>query len=360
VCGLRGCPGIWEHPTRLVCAAQGKCAAWMERHGLSERRAAILRTAVISLLTLVCVGIAGFALRLLVAPGPFSPGLGLVATIGLLAAVRVSVGKRGYFGEIAAWTVSLGLLSCVSVGATMWVVADFGGPYFPPGTRVLYILYGIAYGILRSAIWARDRYEQDLPPSERAPDAEEASPIARASEEATGRYDGHGRRWLKSWQWLAIKGAVTVAIPIALAVWVIVPLAMRVALWEAVREGDLGKVEALVERGVNDCSPTYWTPVIYWAACSDDPRIGRVLLDGGTDIEARGYRGQTALIQMCDDYRSAVGPVKQLIDWGANVNARDDEGRTALHYASAKRDSKIVQLLLSSGAEPLRKANSPW
>jgi ankyrin repeat protein len=43
--------------------------------------------------------------------------------------------------------------------------------------------------------------------------------------------------------------------------------------------------------------------------------------------------------------------VKLLIDVGANVNAQDDEGYTALRLASKAGHTEIVQMLREAGAE---------
>uniref|UniRef100_A0A674JJS4 Acyl-CoA-binding domain-containing protein 6 n=1 Tax=Terrapene triunguis TaxID=2587831 RepID=A0A674JJS4_9SAUR len=44
--------------------------------------------------------------------------------------------------------------------------------------------------------------------------------------------------------------------------------------------------------------------------------------------------------------------VSVLLQHAANVNSQDDEGQTALHYASACEFFDIVELLLKSGADP--------
>jgi len=63
-------------------------------------------------------------------------------------------------------------------------------------------------------------------------------------------------------------------------------------------------------------------------------------------------------------HASASGPldvVQALLDKGAEVNARDDEGRTALTIASAYGRSEVVQTLLAKGAVGRRWFNfSPW
>jgi len=42
--------------------------------------------------------------------------------------------------------------------------------------------------------------------------------------------------------------------------------------------------------------------------------------------------------------------VRLLLFWGANVNARDDMGRTALHRAAGCGMTRVVEILLEKGA----------
>ncbi len=42
--------------------------------------------------------------------------------------------------------------------------------------------------------------------------------------------------------------------------------------------------------------------------------------------------------------------VKMLLDWGADINARDEKGETPLYKASFRGKWDVVQLLLDNGA----------
>jgi ankyrin repeat protein len=82
------------------------------------------------------------------------------------------------------------------------------------------------------------------------------------------------------------------------------------------------------------------------AARGDNAEVTR-LLDAGADIDAKNGIGGTALIHaICVPYAGILSDsqadkiiAKLLIERGANVNATDDKGLTALYYAAATRPS---------------------
>ncbi len=49
--------------------------------------------------------------------------------------------------------------------------------------------------------------------------------------------------------------------------------------------------------------------------------------------------------------------VQAQLDAGANVNAKDENGRTPLHFAAQYRRKEIAELLIANGAEVNAKAN---
>lgn len=52
--------------------------------------------------------------------------------------------------------------------------------------------------------------------------------------------------------------------------------------------------------------------------------------------------------------------IEALLAHGADVNAKDDQGNTCLHNASAWGNLKAVRALIQAGADPLRKNNAGW
>lgn len=69
-------------------------------------------------------------------------------------------------------------------------------------------------------------------------------------------------------------------------------------------------------------------------SCSDATAIS-ALLDGGAELEAKDRRGRTALHYGAQNSRAAA--LSALVKAGANVNAEDRRGRTPLHWAAFSR-----------------------
>ena len=72
----------------------------------------------------------------------------------------------------------------------------------------------------------------------------------------------------------------------------------------------------------------------------------KLLLDKGAEVNAKNKDGKTALL-----VASNLEVVKLLLDKGADVNVKDKNGGTALREASWRSDNEMVNLLKAYGAK---------
>jgi ankyrin repeat protein len=96
------------------------------------------------------------------------------------------------------------------------------------------------------------------------------------------------------------------------------------------------------------------------AAAGDDVEWLTRLLDAHPHLmeATRGIAHMTLLMEAVE--YGAMDVARLLLERGADVNARDDDGDTALYWASRNGHEELVALLLSHGADVINKGMGDW
>ncbi|MEA4862541.1 MAG: ankyrin repeat domain-containing protein [Victivallaceae bacterium] len=110
---------------------------------------------------------------------------------------------------------------------------------------------------------------------------------------------------------------------------------------------DFSKMKLMLGHGANpDIRSTDGSTPVMLANTSTAIKM---LLDAGADVNARDLKGQTALMTL-NNKRTDV--LETLIKAGVDLNAQNEDGTTALMIAAGENNGVTAKLLLDSGADP--------
>ena len=114
---------------------------------------------------------------------------------------------------------------------------------------------------------------------------------------------------------------------------------------EAATDGNVRRLRWLHMAGVN-VNPHGAPPPLLLAAREGRVNAVRYLLDQGAEVNARDNAGNTALAEAT--YYAQIPVMKELIARGANINALTN-GSTPLDIALNRNDSTVIDLLTHYG-----------
>jgi ankyrin repeat protein len=123
------------------------------------------------------------------------------------------------------------------------------------------------------------------------------------------------------------------------------------ALMYAALSGDAPTVRLLLQKGaeVNAAATNGWTALMI-ASVGDYESVVQALVEAGADVNQVDVYGWTPLMRAI--YEGRASAAKALLAVPAlKVNAQNEYGATALHYAAAAGNAALVRLLLKRGAD---------
>jgi len=126
----------------------------------------------------------------------------------------------------------------------------------------------------------------------------------------------------------------------------------------ASRSGKTTAAKELLDHGANIdaiCTRSQESS-LHMAVKFDHASTVKLLVERGASIECRDGNGRTPLISGSINGSNSI---ENLLDVGADVNAFDDYGSTALRWACLQGHETVVKRLLASGAQN-RKDNGDW
>lgn len=112
----------------------------------------------------------------------------------------------------------------------------------------------------------------------------------------------------------------------------------------AVADNNLEVVRTLIDLGadVARANGDGTTPLHY----SQSTECAKILIRANAPIDARGLFGCTPL------WNTNPEIVKLVLDSGADINTRDNDGQTILHWATQRNDAPLVKFILKRGGDP--------
>jgi ankyrin repeat protein len=123
------------------------------------------------------------------------------------------------------------------------------------------------------------------------------------------------------------------------------------ALFHAAAAGHPEIVKLLIDKGASANRPAGKLTPLMMAAWAGRTDTVRVLLEAGADVNAKDDQGHTALTDAVRKNHTAV--VRLLVEKNADINVRLPDGNTPLSWATANKNAEVIELLKRGKAHPV-------
>ncbi|HUU18205.1 MAG TPA: ankyrin repeat domain-containing protein [Sedimentisphaerales bacterium] len=142
---------------------------------------------------------------------------------------------------------------------------------------------------------------------------------------------------------------------------------------QAADAGDLAKVKAFIQEGIDVNTKVHGCTPLHCAVRYGHKEVAELLIAKGADVNAKDTQGRTPIDLAINQGRKEIAKllasksgdvslhtaayigdlqiVQKFIDGGANVDANDRKGQTALHYAAKAGQIAVAKLLIANGAD---------
>ncbi len=138
-------------------------------------------------------------------------------------------------------------------------------------------------------------------------------------------------------------------------------------LVQAVARNDVKEARVLIEKGADvNVMDVLSQPLLLRSMWADSPKMFQMLIENGTNVNAKNSHGHAALHSAYGDLRI----MRLLFEHGADPNIKDNKGNTPMHHAlknlkefsspPSKKVLKFVGQLLNNGADVNLKNNEGY
>ena len=131
---------------------------------------------------------------------------------------------------------------------------------------------------------------------------------------------------------------------------------MSVDWWGAWHSEGAEGIERLLNAGADpDARDRDGTSCLFPPASAGDVRFLKTLVAAGADVNAHNHAGETAIFVAAR--QGQVAAIRALLESGARAVVRDDCGTTPLHLAAGRGDVQLVDVLLGEPTGDSEKSN---